>query len=320
MLEPEIIKASLALFKNGDVDIENWGTLTGNQYSRNSLLSFRNDWLTFVSYCNEVNVSPLPAAVTAVRRFIEKQSESRKAASIKRYIVTISLVHRLHSLPDPTRHREVRYTLNRLYQEKADDAGQATAFHLAHLQTLHGMFSYSDKLKDIRDLLIWTLSFEGMLKRSELAAIDFSDVTRTDEGYQVWVAEHAIALSPEAGALLENWFQMTGITDGPLLRRINKHHQLGDAPMDHSSIYRVFRRAATELGQEGTLTFSGQSPRVGASRIYQKTERVLRKYSNKEDGKAPQCLLSTWVTSRRETRRWTNLSENSTRNNWYLSL
>lgn len=287
LMEPDIIKASLALFKNGDVDIEHWGTLTGNQYSRNSLLSFRNDWLTFVSYCNEVNVSPLPAAVTAVRRFIEKQSESRKAASIKRYIVTISLVHRLHSLPDPTRHREVRYTLNRLYQEKADDAGQATAFHLTHLQTLHGMFSHSDKLKDIRDLLIWTLSFEGMLKRSELAAIDFSDVTRTDEGYQVWVAEHAIALSPEAGALLENWFQMTGITDGPLLRRINKHHQLGDAPMDHSSIYRVFRRAATELGQEGTLTFSGQSPRVGASQDLSENGKSIKEIQQQGRWKSP---------------------------------
>lgn len=233
--DPAEIKQSLAVFKCGEVSLDDWNTLTNGLYSRNSLLSFQNDWQVFVEYCREMKVSPLPAAVTAVRRFVEKQAISRKASSIKRYVITVSMMHRLHSLKDPTRHREVRFTLNRLYQDKADEATQANAFHYTHLLTLQEKLGASKRLKDIRDLLIWTLCFECMLKRSELAVISVNDVS------------------------------LTGITDGPLLRRINKHQQLGDAPMDHSSIYRVFRRAASELGVEGSLTFSGQSPRVGAT-------------------------------------------------------
>lgn len=263
--DPDRIKQSVALFKCGDVSLEEWDALTRGLYSRNSLLSFQNDWQVFVDYCREMNVSPLPAAVTAVRRFVDKQAVKRKASSIKRYVITVSMMHRLHSLRDPTRHREVRFTLNRLYQDKADEATQATAFHYTHLLTLQDKLGTSERLKDIRDLLIWTLCFECMLKRSELAAIHVSDVSLGGDVSTLNVAEHMLELSDAATALIAQWLTLTGITDGPLLRRISKHQQLGDAPMDHSSIYRVFRRAAEELGVEGSLTFSGQSPRVGAT-------------------------------------------------------
>ncbi|OEE63003.1 integrase [Enterovibrio norvegicus FF-454] len=262
---PEENKQSIMQFKAGHVDLAHWKSLTMNLYSHNSVLSFQNDWQTFVDYCKEVNVSALPAAVTAVRRFIEHRSKTRKISSIKRYVITISLLHRVHGLPDPTRHREVRFTLYRLYSEKADDAAQANAFHLSHLNALQQKLGSSDRLKDIRDLLIWTLCFEGMLKRSELAALTCHSIQKDAEGYMLVVDDQRIELSPEAGELIDHWFLVSCIADGPLLRRINKHEQLGDLPMDHSSIYRVFRRAATELGLESTLTFSGQSPRVGAS-------------------------------------------------------
>ncbi|WP_407333806.1 tyrosine-type recombinase/integrase [Enterovibrio sp. 27052020O] len=263
--DPDMIKRSMALFKLGQVDLESWKSLTMNLYSHNSLLSFQNDWQTFVDYCKQVNVSPLPSAVTAVRRFIEHTSKTRKISSIKRYVITISLLHRVHSQPDPTRHREVRFTLNRLYSEKSDDSAQANAFHLSHLNALHQKLGSSDRLKDIRDLLIWTLCFEGMLKRSELASLTCASVQKESERYLLVVDDQRIELSPQAGELIDQWLFVSCIIDGPLLRRINKHEQLGDLPMDHSSIYRVFRRAATELGLDNTLTFSGQSPRVGAS-------------------------------------------------------
>ncbi|PKF49367.1 tyrosine-type recombinase/integrase [Enterovibrio nigricans] len=280
-------KESMALFKQGPVDLEAWSTLTNNKYSHNSLLSFQNDWITFVTYCREVNVSPLPAAVTAVRRFIEHSAKTRKASSIKRYIITLSLMHRVHSLPDPTRNREVRFTLNRLYQEKSDDALQANAFMLSHLTDLANKFGSSEKLKDIRDLLIWMLCFEGMLKRSELAALPHDAPRETEDGFVLAVDEHLIELSEEAKEQVEKWQEATGITDGPLLRGINKHGHLSEAPMDHSSIYRVFRRAATELGLEGRLTFSGQSPRVGASQELAEAGKTIKEIQHQGRWKSP---------------------------------
>ncbi|MDD1779655.1 integrase [Enterovibrio sp. ZSDZ35] len=287
ILDSSEIKKSIALFKQGQVELEAWQTLTNNLYSHNSLLSFQNDWITFVNFCRDVNVCPLPAAVTAVRRFVEHSAKTRKAASIKRYVITLSLMHRVHSLPDPTRHREVRFTLNRLYQEKSDDAGQANAFMLSHLSELTARLGNSEKLKDVRDLLIWTLCFEGMLKRSELAALPYNAPRETEEGFVLAVDDQLIALSPEAKEQVDKWFEMSGIIDGPLLRGINKHGHLSDAPMDHSSIYRVFRRAATELGLEGSLTFSGQSPRVGASQELADAGKTIKEIQHQGRWKSP---------------------------------
>ncbi|WP_028022579.1 tyrosine-type recombinase/integrase [Enterovibrio calviensis] len=285
--DPVAVKQSMLTFKHGDVGLDSWKSLTMGLYSHNSLLSFQNDWHTFLSYCKDVNVSALPAAVTAVRRFIEHSAKTRKASSIKRYIITISLLHRVHSLPDPTRHREVRFTLNRLYSEKADDAAQANAFHLSHLNALQQQLGNSDRLKDIRDLLIWTLCFEGMLKRSELAALSYHSVLKEGDLYLLVVDGQRIELSTEAAELIDRWLLVSGIMDGPLLRRINKHQQLGDASMDHSSIYRVFRRAATELGMDGTLTFSGQSPRVGASVDLSESGKSIKEIQQQGRWKSP---------------------------------
>ncbi|MBE1273427.1 tyrosine-type recombinase/integrase [Enterovibrio baiacu] len=287
LTEPDDIKASMTTFRKSDVSLDTWKAIANGAYSHNSLLSFQNDWETFLGFCREHNVSPLPAAVTAVRRFIERAAKTRKAASIKRYIITISMIHRVHACPDPTKHREVRFTLNKLYREKADDAGQATAFHLEHLNALHEKLSDSDRLKDIRDLLIWTLCFEGMLKRSELSALSYDAPQKTDSGFVLNVGEHVIALSEQAGDLIERWLLTSGIVDGPLLRGINKHEQLGETPMDHSSIYRVFRRAASELGEENTFTFSGQSPRVGASQDLSQAGLSIKEIQQQGRWKSP---------------------------------
>lgn len=283
----EDIEQSIVLFNHQNVDLATWKTVTNGQYTHNSLLSFQNDWKTVVDYCQRAKVAPLPAKVSLVREFVEHLSKTRKISSIKRYITTLSLVHRIHALDDPTRHREIRFTLNRLYAEKSGDAIQATPFHLTHLITLHEKLHTSKKLKDIRDLLIWTLTLEAMLKRCDLVRLPFNAIEKIDDQYILQLQEHTIILSLEAGILLERWFFETKISDGPLLRRINKHHQLGTNPMDHSSVYRVFRRAASVLGLEQSLTFSGQSPRVGASQDMSNAGKSIKEIQYQGRWKSP---------------------------------
>lgn len=281
------IEQSMTEFNHHHVDLSTWKTVTNGQYTHNSLLSFQNDWKTMVEYCHRAQITPLPAKVSLVREFIEHLSKTRKTSSIKRYITTLSLVHRIHGLDDPTRHSEIRFTLNRLYAEKSGDAVQATPFHLSHLMTLHEKLNPSKKLKDIRDLLIWTLTLEGMLKRCDLVKLPFHAIEKINNQHILQLEDQTIILSFEAGILIERWFLETKITAGPLLRRINKHHQLGELPMDHSSVYRVFRRAATILGFENSLTFSGQSPRVGASQDMSNAGKSLKEIQYQGRWKSP---------------------------------
>lgn len=264
--DPVQCQQSLKCFRQYQASLELWQTLTQHQYARNTLIAFQNDWHNFLSFCAEHHIQPLPAKADTVHRYIEQMSRSRKLASLKRYLVTISLLHRCHRLPDPCAQVEVRLAMQKQQLEKHDDAKNAAAFRDNHLQRLLDHFETSTRLKDIRDVAIWAVAFEAMLKRSELAALTLDSLDIHPSGLiDIQVTDTRIALSRIASSALQRWLVASMLTDGYLFRRIDRHSNLGDLPLDHSSIYRVFRRASDELGMSSSELFSGQSPRVGAA-------------------------------------------------------
>lgn len=241
--------------------------LTHGQYAKNTLISFNTDWNRFLSFCYECQIPALPATADTVHRYIEQMAKSRKLASLKRYMVTISLIHRCHRLPDPCAKTEIRLAMKKQQLEKHDDYQNASAFRDEHLQTLISLFELSTQPKDIRDVAIWAVMFEAMLKRSELAALTVDSLYVHPDGLiDINVGPNTIALSRISSKALQRWLVISMIDSGYIFRRIDRHSNIGDRPLDHSSIYRVFRRASDELSMPQSDIFSGQSPRVGAAK------------------------------------------------------
>ncbi|AJR05824.1 integrase [Photobacterium gaetbulicola] len=240
--------------------------LTHNKYASNTLISFKNDWNNFLSFCSAEHIPALPAKPDTVHRYIEQMAKKRKLASLKRYMVTISLIHRCHNLSDPCAKAEIRIAMKKQQLEKHDDSQNAAPFRDEHLQQLVDYFELSTKPKDVRDLAIWAVMFEAMLKRSELAALCVENLYIHSSGLiDLEVGSTTISLSSIASKALQRWLMLGMVIDGFVFRRIDRHGNIGDKPLDHSSIYRVFRRASEELGLGNTSLFSGQSPRVGAA-------------------------------------------------------
>ncbi|KHT65333.1 integrase [Photobacterium gaetbulicola] len=240
--------------------------LTHRKYASNTLISFKNDWNNFLAFCITEHIPALPAKPDTVHRYIEQMAKKRKLASLKRYMVTISLIHRCHNLSDPCAKAEIRIAMKKQQLEKHDDSQNASPFRDEHLQQLVDYFELSTKPKDVRDLAIWTVMFEAMLKRSELAALCVENLYIHSSGLiDLDVSSTTISLSSIASKALQRWLMIGMVNDGFVFRRIDRHGNIGDKPLDHSSIYRVFRRASDELGLGNTSLFSGQSPRVGAA-------------------------------------------------------
>ncbi len=251
---------------NHPVDKQQVNTLTHQQYSANSLLSLTNDWNRFVSFCQLKHVRALPASITAVRLFIETEAKQRKFATLRRYNLTIGLIHQLHQLPDPTQHRQIHLTLGQFRLQKQGDASQANPFTRQHLQQIHSRLSRSSDLKDLRDLLIYHLMFECVLKRGQLRQLNIEQFRLQNDGnYQLEFEQQSYSLSYELSQVLQRWLAIIAREHGILLSRIDKHGNLGKQALDDSSIYRVFRRASDLLGLPQHLKFSGQSSRVGAA-------------------------------------------------------
>ncbi len=257
---------SITQFKQVADNIAIWQLLTHHSYAENTLVAFKNDWNHFLIFCERNKVSALPATAETVHRFIEKMAESRKLASLKRYIVTIGLIHKCHALSNPCQSQEIKLAMHKQRLDKHDDYTHAQGFRDNHLQALLDIFALSTKPKDVRDMAIWAITFEAMLKRSEVAALTINHIEIEDSGLiNITVNDRIIALSDLASKAVQRWLTLGMIMDSFIFRRIDRHSNIGDKPLDHSSIYRVFRRASQELELPADVIFSGQSPRVGAS-------------------------------------------------------
>lgn len=270
------LKLSQELFSDL-VTYDNLNDLTHHQYAHNSLLSMVNDWNLFVSFCQKKNVSPLPASITAIRLFLEKESQQRKYATLRRYSLTIGLLHRLHRLADPTNHRQIHFTLSALRNMKKGDASQASPFTSKHLSALNERFNSSESIKDLRDLIIYHLMFECLLKRGQLRTLLIShlDITLNDT-IRLNIGDNTYELSEQLCQLLDQWLLVLARHDGFLLCKIDKHGNIGSEALNDSSIYRIFRRASDTLNLPQHLSFSGQSTRVGATQELYKQGYDLR--------------------------------------------
>ncbi|RTZ17335.1 integrase [Vibrio aquaticus] len=243
------------------IDISDIISLLDNGYSHNSNLAMRKDWNLFTEFCLGKGVRPLPASVTALRLFLESESKRRKYATLKRYVVTIGLVHRTLSLSDPCSSTTITTLMAQFRQNKQSDARSAESFTAKHLKDITKLLEHSKRLSDIRDLAIYHLMFECMLKRSELKQLNVGDICRLNGEISLKMGQSKYRLSYHTAQYLSRWIDATARHTGPLFTSIDRHGLLGQAPLDDSSIYRILRKASTKLGLK--VKFSGQSLRIG---------------------------------------------------------
>jgi hypothetical protein len=68
-----------------------------------TLTRYANSFRVFSGYCNELNVSSLPARAVFVAGFLDEQiTRGAAAATIRRLVAAISYGHRINDFPDPT--------------------------------------------------------------------------------------------------------------------------------------------------------------------------------------------------------------------------
>lgn len=74
-------------------------------YAPNTLRAYKADMLEFIAYCEKNGVCALPAKPETVAAFLmQSVPQGIKSSTIRRKVSSISALHRLSSLEDPTKH------------------------------------------------------------------------------------------------------------------------------------------------------------------------------------------------------------------------
>ncbi|MGI5169853.1 site-specific integrase [Spirillospora sp. CA-253888] len=257
--------------------------------------AYTKDWAHFSAWCTATGRTALPATDETLAEYASARADQGRApATISRSISVVRVIHRLngHAQPDALAARAVIKS----YRAERAAAGQANErrAEAVQIEQLRAMVAACQSPTDdprrrewrppatvARDRVVLVLGWAMMARRSELEALNISDVTEATHGLEVMVrmskTDHlsdgsSVAIpygsDPETCPvrLVRAWLQILAeyqITTGPLIRQIDQHGNVRGR-LSGQSISRVVTRAAERAGLD-PATIRGHSLRAGGA-------------------------------------------------------
>ncbi len=244
-------------------------------YAPNTLRAYKADMLEFIYYCDKTGDCALPASPKTVAEFLlQTVTQGIKSSTIRRKVSSISAIHRLSSLDDPTKHSEVKITQRKIYRQLGTRFNQAYPITRTLLTRL--LAACERDLRGLRDRALLLVAYDSMRRRSELTSLRVQDIewladngalillrkSKTDQhGSGKW-----IHLSAEAADALLEWLTTSKINEGLIFRGVRSSGAITDG-LCESRISRIYKALARKAGLSEPLvqSISGHSMRVGGA-------------------------------------------------------
>lgn len=197
-----------------------------------------------------------------------------KASTINRRCSAIARAHRLAGFLTPLK-GVAKETMAGIRRTLGTAPHQVAPIGLKELKAMVAALPQSTK--GIRDRALLLLGFAGALRRSELVALDVTDVTASDNGLLIMLRRSKTDQEGEGrtvgipyGSHLETcpvravqaWLQASEITEGPIFRPVNQHGIIASTRLSDRSVARIIQSAAKRAGLDPEQ-FAGHSLRAG---------------------------------------------------------
>lgn len=244
-------------------------------YSPNTLRAYKADMMEFITYCDKTGDCALPAAAKTVADFLmQTVPQGIKSSTIRRKVSSISAIHRLSCLDDPTKHPEVKITQRKIFRQLGTRFDQAYPITRTLLETLQDVCGQD--LHGLRDRALLCVAYDSMRRRSELTSLRFNDIewladgsasillrrSKTDQqGTGKW-----IHVSTATSNALLSWVTAAHISDGLVFRGIRSSGAITEG-LCESRVSRIYKTLARKAGLEDAIIqrISGHSMRVGGA-------------------------------------------------------
>jgi len=245
--------------------------------SDNTRRGYASDWRQFTAWCDVHGVVSLPATPGTIALYLADVAERLKPATIARHLAAVSKAHSAagHESPCAMRHAAVKAVWSGVRRLKGTAQVQKAPLLTADLRRMVSALPESGIGR--RDAAILLVGFAGAFRRSELAALTVCDVEFVEEGLKVTLRKSktdqlgqgfvkAIAFGSDPISCpvraLRRWLECTGITHGPIFRRVNRHGHVSESAMSAQTVAIVLKRSCKTIGLE-SANFSGHSLRAG---------------------------------------------------------
>ncbi len=241
--------------------------------SANTERARRSDAEIFTDWCHQRGECALPAAPETIVAFVDAMAEVRAPATVCRYVASITAAHRMAGVAEQATVEPVRLALQRMHRQKGRRQEQAMGLTFVLRQQL--LEAAGDGLIDDRNRALLSVAYDSLLRRSELVAIEVSDITEEVDGSATILVRSSktdpeghgaiLYLARDSMAMVRAWLGRSGVSNGRLFRSLCRG-SLGNS-LDASQIPRIFKAMAkrANLPDESVDRISGHSTRVGAA-------------------------------------------------------
>jgi site-specific recombinase XerD len=236
--------------------------------------AYRSDFALFRCWCEAKRVAALPAGPETVAAFLAAEAtRGAKVATISRRLAAIRYAHKLAGHEPPTNSEAVKATLRGIRRT----AGSAPARKApATADKVLAMVAEAETdLKGLRDRAILLLGFAGAFRRSELVALDASNLHFCDAGLRVTVRKSKTDQEGQGAtiaitrgsiacpvAAVRAWVRAADISDGPLFRPVTRMEKISPRRLSARAVAELVKAYARRVGLNAA-DFSGHSLRSG---------------------------------------------------------
>ncbi|WAH39519.1 site-specific integrase [Alicyclobacillus dauci] len=243
--------------------------------STNTRLAYHKDWMSFITYCQQHNLTSLPATPQTIGEYIaDLANNGRKISTIKRHIASISQAHQTAGLETPTRTAYVRDLIKGIANTNGSASHSKKAAVINDIRLM--VDTLDDRLIGIRDRALLLIGFAGAFRRSELVALNVEDIEITRDGLAITIRRSKTDQEGQGrkvgipyGSHTETcpvrayvaWLSGSGIVEGAVFRSIDRHGNMKDR-MSDKAVAIVVKRAAESAELDATQ-YAGHSLRSG---------------------------------------------------------
>ncbi len=283
--------------------LRTWAVRAKGAYADNTWRAWRADIRVWCGWCRARGRAAFPAAPEDVTAFIaEVGAQGRAVATIRRYMASLSRLHRSARAADPTRDPDdqVMLAVRKLARAVGTRQRQATPMHDTDRDKMVAALGWDDPkgrgrimaTRDIRDAALICTLYDGLFRRAEVIGLRIEDLeffeeqdglillrrSKTDQEGEgdlrylspqtmVWINRWLVRLRDAEQARLPKGDRAAQGTapmpTGPLFRRVRREGIIGLDPLSPNSVVLILERAAKRAKLD--QRFSGHSGRVGAA-------------------------------------------------------
>ena len=251
--------------------------------ANNTLRAYKSDFKDFSEFCAKHGLNSLPTEPKIVSLYLTHLSKNSKISTLRRRLVSISMIHKLKGHYLDSKHPIIVENLMGIRRVKGSIQQGKKPILISHLKQVINVINEqkNEEIKKLRDKTLILIGFGGGFRRTELVSIDYEDLEFVPDGLKIMIRRSKTDQFGEGMIKglpyfsneiycpiinIKKWLDISKIKSGPIFRRFSKGSILKDKRLTDQSVVLLMKKYLNLAGIENK-NFAGHSLRSGFATV-----------------------------------------------------